>query len=88
MTDNNVTELLSPELKKALKARDEFLKKNPEYIKLQDKIEIELKKAGNQNNRMSAIAGLLMDSQKQLHKEINQLHELLLELNEIAKDKK
>lgn len=87
MTDK-IRSIISPELAKALKERDDFLKENPQYAELQEHIETELKKAGNQNNRLSVIAGLMIDSRRDLHKELIKLQKLLIELNDIPKDNK
>jgi hypothetical protein len=50
-------------IKEAVEARDQFLKDHPEYSWLQDKIDEELKKAGNnQHNRQVVLQKMMLDT--------------------------
>ncbi len=72
--DNNYIELHSPALLKALQRRKEYFQaltedKKEEAYKFQEFIDNELKKAGNQNNRMSIIQQMMKEQLRELHKQ-------------------
>lgn len=85
MKDNKVKALHNPRLAEALDKRREFLTKNPKLEYEQELIDIELKKSGNKQNRLAAMHRILMDSNRELAKELNELADLLAQISKTAK---
>jgi hypothetical protein len=92
---NNYIELHSPALLKALQKRKEYFQSLPdekkeEALKFQEFIDLELKKAGNQNNRVSVIQGLMKEHLRELHKQSSLLSNTMTDfsksLKELCKD--
>ncbi len=78
--EENIISLHSPQLEKALKEREDFFAEQEgenleKLLKLQEMIDSELKKAGNQNNRLTIIHKLMMDSLKELNLNSKKLSE-------------
>lgn len=89
--ENNFIELHSPALNKALQRRKEYFQslmdsKKEEAYKFQEFIDTELKKAGNQNNRMSIIGQLMKEQLKELHKQSSLLSDSLKNLSHRVKE--
>lgn len=93
---NSYLELHSAALRKALQKRIEFFQSLPDgqreqALKFQEFIDLELKKAGNQNNRMSVMDGLMKEYLRELHKQSsllsNSMKDLLSSLKEVCKEK-
>jgi hypothetical protein len=82
---NKVKPLHNPRLAEALDKRREFLTKNPQLEYEQELIDIELMKAGNQKNRLAAMHRILMEHNRELAKELNELGDLLLQVGIKAK---
>lgn len=76
--NENFIQLHSPELRKALKNREDYFaslegEKLERALALQEFIDDKLKKAGNQNNRLTIINKMMIDSLRELHKLIDEL---------------
>ncbi len=93
--ENKYVELHSPALLKALQKRKEYFQllpeeKRGEILKFQDFIDLELKKAGNQNNRLAVIQGLIKENLKELHIHSSLLSNSMVDfaksLKELCKD--
>ena len=74
----NYFQLHSPALLNALKNRQAFFDRlEPDHLeralKFQELIDEKLKKAGNQNNRLTIINQMMMDSLRELHKLLGEL---------------
>ncbi|WP_186646137.1 hypothetical protein [Fluviispira vulneris] len=88
---NNFKKLHSDELQKALQKRNDYFdslspEKKEIALKFQEFIDCELKKAGNQNNRVTILHTLLMNYMNELGFESKSLAKILQELNKNIKD--
>lgn len=93
--ENNYIELHSPALLKALQKRQEYFQSLPDEmkekaLKFQEFIDSELKKAGNQRNRIFVIQGLMKEHLRELHKQSSLLSHTMMKfitnLKELCKD--
>lgn len=55
---------------------NKLLEQKPELKELQKKIDYELEKAGNQQNRCAVISEMMIDSFKELNKNLNQIKQI------------
>ncbi|BBH54517.1 hypothetical protein [Fluviispira sanaruensis] len=88
---NNFKKLHSDELHQALQKRNDYFdalppEKKEIALKFQGFIDSELKKAGNQNNRITILHTLLMNYMNELGFESKSLAKVLQELNKNIKD--
>jgi hypothetical protein len=89
--ENNYVQLHSLALLKALQKRKEYFqslteKEKENALKFQEFIDSELKKAGNQNNRLSVIQGLMKEHLKELHKESSLLSKSMINFSKSLKE--
>ena len=89
-------ELHSEALRTAIQKRNEYFQSLPddqkeEALKFQEFIDLELKKAGNQQNRLSVIQSLIQEKVSELHKcstlLSKNLHNLSKSLKEFSEEK-
>lgn len=77
----------NPKLEEMLKKRDEFLANNPQMAKVQEEIELELKKAGKSSaNRMAVLHRIMRESVLELGKAYKEIQEDCAKVQELSKD--
>ena len=82
--DNILSEESEERLQKAISARDDYInslegKRLENAIDLQIKIDKALSKAGNQNNRLSTIGGMMMESFFNLNEKLQKLKDDIIQ---------
>ncbi|APJ04949.1 DUF3135 domain-containing protein [Silvanigrella aquatica] len=89
--ENRYVELHSPDLLKALQKRNDYFQTLPEEKReeaymFQEYIDAELKKAGNQNNKLSILSNLMKEQMRELHKQSRSLSSTLTSFSKSLKE--